>query len=70
MCGIQMRIGYNFKKRGRFLTHRIDLPDGYRDMHVAEYYLALVRFLNIKPASHGLDLFLSHDDVNRADELS
>ncbi|MDO8603488.1 MAG: glycosyltransferase family 9 protein [Candidatus Omnitrophota bacterium] len=38
--GIKERKGFNYKKRGRFLTHKIEF-DGFNDKPVAEYYLDL-----------------------------
>jgi ADP-heptose:LPS heptosyltransferase len=35
-CGISRRIGYGYKKRGRFLTERMELS-GYTDKHMVEY---------------------------------
>lgn len=44
-AGIKKRIGYNFKGRGAFLNHRIELPRGYADKSVAEYYLDLLKVI-------------------------
>jgi len=44
--GIKKRIGFNYKGRGRFLTSRLDLY-GYHARHVVEYYIDLLKFLNI-----------------------
>ncbi|MBF0387023.1 MAG: lipopolysaccharide heptosyltransferase II [Candidatus Omnitrophica bacterium] len=41
LAGIPRRIGYDFKGRGRWLTHKVPLP-GYEGRHAAEYYLALL----------------------------
>ena len=41
IIGIQQRIGFNYKGRGRFLTKSIDLT-GYQEKHVVEYYLELL----------------------------
>jgi len=46
LIGIKRRIGLNYRKRGRFLTDRIDI-DGFNDKHVIEYYLDLLRPLDI-----------------------
>jgi heptosyltransferase-2 len=40
-AGIKDRKGFNYKKRGRFLTHKIEF-DGFNDKPVAEYYLDLL----------------------------
>lgn len=55
LLGIRRRIGFNYKKRGRFLTDRIDL-DGYNSKHVVEYYLDLLTNIGIKPQGYNLDL--------------
>lgn len=60
VLGIKRRIGFNYKKRGRFLTDRIDIG-GYNCKHVAEYYLDLLKPLDIKPKRYNLVL-------NTADE--
>ncbi|HEO63695.1 MAG TPA: glycosyltransferase family 9 protein [Candidatus Omnitrophica bacterium] len=58
LLGVKMRIGYDFKGRGRFLTHKIEL-DEYKDKHVAEYHLELLSFLNLEPRPERLEFFLS-----------
>jgi heptosyltransferase II len=58
LLGVKMRIGYDFKGRGRFLTHKIEL-DEYKDKHVAEYHLELLNFLNLEPRPERLEFFLS-----------
>lgn len=57
LAGIKKRLGFNYKGRGRFLTHKIGLT-GYRDKHVVEYYLDLLNFIGVKPNSKKLELFL------------
>jgi lipopolysaccharide heptosyltransferase II len=68
IAGIRKRIGYNFKKRGRFLTGKIDIPFGYKDKHVARYYLDLLKFLDIVPQDYKFDLFLSEEKKQKAEE--
>lgn len=63
LAGIKKRIGFNFKNRGRFLTHKRDLPWGYKDMHVADYYLGLLEFISIKPEKLKFDLFLEEKNI-------
>ncbi|MFA5410468.1 MAG: lipopolysaccharide heptosyltransferase II [Candidatus Omnitrophota bacterium] len=55
LAGIKKRIGFNYKDRGRFLTDRLDLS-GYSYKHVVEYYLDLLKPLNIEPKITKLDL--------------
>ncbi|MCM8758105.1 MAG: lipopolysaccharide heptosyltransferase II [Candidatus Omnitrophica bacterium] len=60
-AGIKRRIGFNYKSRGRFLTDKINI-EGYEDKHVVEYYLDILKFLNIdRPKELKLDLFLNKD---------
>jgi lipopolysaccharide heptosyltransferase II len=66
--GIRKRIGFNYKTRGRFLTHKIDL-EGYSDKHVVDYYLELLKFLDIKPSSRALELFVPEKDREEAGRL-
>ena len=61
LFGIKKRIGFNYKKRGLFLTDKLDL-EGYSDKHVVEYYLDLLKFLNILPSTGGLDLSIPEKD--------
>jgi len=56
LSGIPMRIGFNYKKRGRFLTHHMPLPAGYCSQHVARYYLSLLSFLGIVPKEYPFSL--------------
>lgn len=55
LWGIRRRVGFNYKDRGRFLTDKIDI-EGYSEKHVVEYYLDLLKFLNIRPKSYNLSL--------------
>lgn len=55
LSGIKKRIGFNYKNRGRFLTDKIDI-DGYNTKHIVEYYLDLLKIINIIPKSRNLEL--------------
>jgi len=68
-AGIKTRIGLNYKNRGRFLTHKINIKDGYSDKHVARYYLDLLKFLNITPIEHQFDLFISQQALEPAESI-
>ncbi|MFA5156210.1 MAG: lipopolysaccharide heptosyltransferase II [Candidatus Omnitrophota bacterium] len=63
LLGIKQRIGFNYKNRGRFLTHKRRL-ESYEGRHVVEYYLSLLEFLGITPKSK--DLEISIPDAGRA----
>jgi len=64
--GIKKRIGPNFRNRGRFLTHKLDLPDGFTEKHVARHYLDLAKHLGINAQDLPFELTLTADDLNRA----
>ncbi|MDD5422922.1 MAG: glycosyltransferase family 9 protein [Candidatus Omnitrophota bacterium] len=46
LIGIKDRIGFNYRNRGRFLTRKIDI-EGFHEKHVIEYYLDLLRLIDI-----------------------
>ncbi len=58
LAGIKKRSGFDYKRRGGFLTHRISI-EGYTSKHVVEYYLDLLKFIDIKPQHYNLELFIS-----------
>jgi len=66
LLGVRQRIGFNYKHRGRFLTHRINL-DGYENKHVVEYHLELLKFLGLKPHPRKLELFLRQEEKDWAE---
>jgi lipopolysaccharide heptosyltransferase II len=65
LAGIKRRIGFNYKFRGRFLTERIDL-DKYSGKHIVEWYLSLLKFLEIKPKESHLEIFVPKKDKEAA----
>ncbi|MDD5438882.1 MAG: glycosyltransferase family 9 protein, partial [Candidatus Omnitrophica bacterium] len=46
ILGIPVRVGYNYRNRGRFLTHRLELK-GFEGKHVVFHYLDLLRLIGI-----------------------
>ncbi len=62
LLGVPRRIGFDFRRRGRFLTHRL-IIDGYRDRHVVEHYARLLRHIGI--LLHDLHLELPVSEANR-----
>lgn len=57
LAGIKRRVGFNYKKRGRFLTDKID-TDGYHSRHMVEYYLSLLRLVGIEGKNYNLELHI------------
>lgn len=68
IAGINKRIGYNYKNRGRFLTDRLELS-GYTQKHVVDYYLDLLKIFQIKPVHPALELFVSDNNKRQARHL-
>lgn len=54
LIGIRTRIGYDYRKRGIFLTKRIKL-EGYASKHIVDYYCDLARLLGIEPKQKDLE---------------
>lgn len=67
--GIPKRVGFNFKNRGTFLTHKVNLPQGYKNKPVVEYYKDLARLFSINGMSCTPELFLSAEDRNKGAEV-
>ncbi len=67
LLGIKNRVGFDYKKRGWFLTDKI-IINGYKGSHVAARYLELSRFLGNAPESnrYQLEVFASEIDKIRA----
>lgn len=68
LVGIKNRIGFNYKNRSPFLTHKITLA-GYESKHVIEYYLDLLNFIGIPAKNRRLEFFLSDKDRHWAKEF-
>jgi heptosyltransferase II len=66
-CGIKKRVGFDYRKRGRFLTHRVPLV-GYEEKHVVEYYLDLLRLMEIPVRSTPIKLDVPSQDIRWAQE--
>ena len=47
IAGIRQRIGYNYHNRGRFLTKSLKIADYYKAKHVVDYYLDLLKLIDI-----------------------
>jgi lipopolysaccharide heptosyltransferase II len=68
-AGIKERIGYDFKKRGRFLTKKIKLT-AYDSRHIVEYYVNLLKYAGIPEIdSRGLELYIGEEDKRKAAEI-
>lgn len=68
ILGIKKRIGFNYKRRGRFLTEKIDIK-GYSQKHIVSYYMDLLQVIGIEPQEGNLELFVPDADKIRAKNL-
>ena len=68
LFGIKKRIGYNYRKRGRFLTDKIDIA-GYDSKPITEYYLGLLKFLDILPRYFEITMAVSEADQEKATQF-
>ena len=64
--GIPIRIGFNYRDRGKFLTHKVTI-DGFNKKHVIEYYLELGRHLGLNISDKEMELVISQEDREWAD---
>jgi heptosyltransferase-2 len=70
IIGIRNRFGFNYRKRGRFLTGKIDM-DGFSEKHVIEYYCDILKFFGIDPQNYILapKVYLADQDARWADNF-
>lgn len=61
-AGIPSRIGYDFKRRGRFLTTKIAL-EGYDTKHMVAYYAQLLDLIGAHSEIGRLELFPAESDL-------
>ena len=66
-CGIKKRVGLDYRNRGRFLTHRIPLR-GFEGKHVIEYYLDLLRLIDVPVKTRAMTFIVPPQDAQWAQE--
>jgi lipopolysaccharide heptosyltransferase II len=64
-CGIPRRVGFDYRRRGRFLTDKVPFI-GYEDKHIIEYNLDLLRHLQISVVTARMSLPIPAKDVQWA----
>lgn len=67
MSSIPVRIGLNYRNRGKFLTHKINI-EGFSDKHVVEYYFELGRVLGLDLSDKRMELVVPGEEKRQADE--
>lgn len=68
LLGVPVRWGFDYRGRGRSLTHKVSL-DGFRSRHVTDYYADLLRAMGITPGEPCTELFLSPEDAPWAERF-
>ncbi|MDP8265786.1 MAG: lipopolysaccharide heptosyltransferase II [Candidatus Aceula meridiana] len=68
LSGIPVRIGFNYKNRSPFLTKKIPL-ESYKDKHVIESYLEILKYLDVPVASKEMSMPLNPKDVTWAQDF-
>ena len=56
LAGIKKRYGLDYKKRSFFLTNKIEIT-GFNAKHVADYYLDVLRMLNVPIKTCNLEVY-------------
>ncbi len=65
LAGIPVRVGYNIKRRGWLLTHRVNVPQGM--IHRSDHYLNVVEsFCGLSTVPRTTSLRVSSEDVAAA----
>lgn len=69
LAGVRLRAGFNYKNRGKFLTHRIPMS-GFDGKHVVEHYLDLLKFLDLPISEkHRLWSYTSKENKAAVDDF-
>lgn len=61
LLGVRRCVGFDYRRRGRFLSDRVSI-DGYHDVHVVEYYRRLLWCLGILMDGGELECPLAEED--------
>lgn len=67
LLGVPKRVGFNYKQRGRFLTHPLVLS-GYEGAHMVEHYARLLELIGLQAQDKSLELFVSPRERSEAKE--
>ncbi len=67
-AGIRKRVGYNYKKRGFFLTDSL-LIEGYSAKHIIEYYADILNLIAVEIKYNKPELYLNEADIVKTNEI-
>ena len=65
-AGIPIRIGFHYRKRGKFLTHKLTI-EGFNEKHVIEYYLDLGAMIGLDTSDKEMELVVPQEEQAWAD---
>lgn len=69
ILAVKRIIGFDYRRRGRFLTDKIKI-DGFDDEHMVEHYLKLLKFIDKEIAPHKrIELFVGNGEEKWADDF-
>lgn len=68
LLGVKKRYGFNYKKRGMFLTNKIEI-EGYQGKHVIEHYLDLLHLMDLKPVEIKPKVYINQKNEAWADDF-
>jgi heptosyltransferase II len=66
LSGIKDRFGLDYKKRGLFLTRKLPI-EGFLSKHVAEYYLDVLKLMDIQPRAYPMEVYTDKESAAQAD---
>lgn len=67
VCGIPKRVGFDYRGRGRYLTHRLVMA-GYENRHVIEYYKDLLNTVGVPVIDTAMSLTVPAEDMDWASQ--
>ncbi len=67
LAGIRERVGYDTKKRGKFLTHKIPLPQELS--HRSDFYLNVIKHYGLKVEDRTCELSVDRQAQKQMDDM-
>ncbi|MFH1094500.1 MAG: glycosyltransferase family 9 protein [Candidatus Omnitrophota bacterium] len=68
MLGVKQRFGFDYKGRGRFLTHKLPF-NGFGQKHVIEWYRDLLKMMKVNEFNRELKFYIALKDRQYADNF-
>ncbi|MFH1823758.1 MAG: lipopolysaccharide heptosyltransferase II [Candidatus Firestonebacteria bacterium] len=71
MCllNVKYRVGYPTELRGVFLTHKVPLPEKFREKYLLEEYFDIIRFIDLEIKDKLLEFFIPDNIRNKMLDL-